>query len=81
MAIGRGVWIATLFALAAQGAGYRSIRIDESGRLHIMLDGGKEILAPKKLGQVSISEPAISADRQTVAWLGEYPDHTRLRKM
>jgi len=55
---------------------YRSVLIDQSGQLHIILDSGKEILPPKTRGQVSFAYAVISPDRLTVGWLVMYPDPT-----
>ena len=52
---------------------YRSVAVDSAGRLHIVLDSGKEFLPPKMRRQVSFGDPAISPDRRTVGWLVLYP--------
>ncbi|MGB7761167.1 MAG: hypothetical protein WBL61_15145 [Bryobacteraceae bacterium] len=61
-------------SLFASGPVYRSVSVDESGQLHIVLDSGKEILTPKTPGQVSFGSPLISPDSRTVGWLAMYPD-------
>jgi hypothetical protein len=76
---GRNILRITLIAaltLSAGGAGYRSVSVDQSGQLHIVLDSGKEILPPKTPGQVSFDSPMISFDGRTVGWLVMYPDPT-----
>jgi hypothetical protein len=67
-----------LLAAITLGAGpnYDSVSVDRTGRLHIVLDSGKEILPPKLPGQVSFGNPVISPDRWTVGWLAMYPDPT-----
>ncbi len=55
---------------------YRSVSVDQSGQLHIVLDSGKEILARKVSGQASFDHPLISPDQRTVGWLAMYPDPT-----
>jgi hypothetical protein len=62
--------------LCAGGPVYRSLSVDQSGQLHIVLDSGKEILPRKTRGQVSFAAPMISPDRQTAGWLVMYPDPT-----
>jgi hypothetical protein len=62
--------------LCADDPSYRSVSVDQIGRLHIVLDSGKEILPPKLPGQVSFGDPVISGDRRTVGWLVMYPDPT-----
>jgi hypothetical protein len=51
----------------------RAVRIDAKGQLYIMLDSGREVLAPKVPGQTAFSSPLISPDRRTVGWLVMYP--------
>ena len=52
---------------------YRSVTVDSTGQLHIVLDLGGEILPPKMRGQVSFGDPAVSPDHRTVGWLVLYP--------
>jgi hypothetical protein len=63
-------------ALLAADPEYRSVSVDQSGQLHIVLNSKVEIQPLKAPGQVSFSDPAISTDRRTVGWLEEYPDPT-----
>jgi hypothetical protein len=57
----------------AQDLGYRDVRVDQSGQLHIVLDTGKEVLPAKLSNQVAFSEPLISSDHRTAGWLVDYP--------
>jgi hypothetical protein len=52
---------------------YASTRIDQQGRLHIVLRSGRELLAPKARDQVGFESPAVSADGTAVGWLQDYP--------
>jgi hypothetical protein len=61
------------FALFAADPLYRSVSLDRDGQLHIVLDSGKEVLAPKLKGQMAFDDPYISPDRRTVGWLTLYP--------
>jgi hypothetical protein len=69
----RGVLLLTTLTLFAQAPVYRSISVDESGQLDIVLDSGSEQMPRKIQGQVSFDSPQISADRRTVGWLVNYP--------
>jgi len=60
-------------ALLAGGPAYRSVSVDESGQLHIVLDSGKEVLPRKIREQVSFGAPLVSPDRRAVGWLAMYP--------
>jgi hypothetical protein len=72
----RTIPLLVALAIAGYAADYRSVSVDESGQLHIVLDSGKQILPPKAQGQVSFADPAISPDRRTAGWLAMYPDPT-----
>jgi hypothetical protein len=65
-----------VLAFSADASRYRSVSVDRDGRLHIVLDSGKEILPRKRSGQTSFGGPTISPDRRSVAWLAMYPDPT-----
>lgn len=67
------VFLVAFSMLSSAVPGYRSASVDSAGRLHIVLDSGKEILPPKIRDQVSFGDPAISPDRRTVGWLVLYP--------
>jgi hypothetical protein len=58
-------------ASAAQSE-YRSVSIDRSGQLHIVLASGKEIQPPKLRYQDGFDTPLISPDHRTVGWLATY---------
>ena len=66
------VFLAALY-LFAEGSAYRSVSVDDSGQLHIVLDSGKEVLPRKVQGQVAFGAPLVSPDRRTVGWLVMYP--------
>ena len=68
------LFLLAALTLGAGGPNYHSVSVDQTGRLHIVLDSGKEILPPKLRGQVSFGDPVISPDRRTVGWLVMYPD-------
>jgi len=54
---------------------YRSISIDHSGQLQILLASGKQIQAPKLRGQEGFDTPLLSPDHRTAGWLAiYYPD-------
>jgi len=76
LAIRIGLALLAALGLWAGGPGYRSVSVDRTGQLHIVLDSGKEILAPSMRGQVSFSDPVISPDSRTVGWLVMYKDPT-----
>jgi hypothetical protein len=61
-------------AVLASDGGYRAVSVDGSGQLHITLEDGRQVLAPKLQDQVAFQSPLISPDHQTVGWLVEYPD-------
>lgn len=63
-------------ALLASNTAYRAVSIDGTGQLHITLEDGTQVLAPKLHDQVAFESAAISADHQTVGWLADYPDPT-----
>ncbi len=65
--------VLTAFTLFARDPAYRSVSVDGSGQLHIVLDSGKEILPRKTQGQVSFDAALISADSRTIGWLVMYP--------
>ncbi|HEX3569206.1 MAG TPA: hypothetical protein VHU44_00120 [Acidobacteriaceae bacterium] len=62
-----------VFTLCAADQVYRSTVVDDQGQLRIRLASGKEILAPKREGQVSFGDAWISPDSHTVGWLVMYP--------
>jgi hypothetical protein len=66
------VLVTVLFA-ASEPVRYRSVSVDSSGRLHVVLDSGREILPPKARYQSAFGDPAISPDHRTVGWLVLYP--------
>jgi hypothetical protein len=70
----RGVPLFAVLALFAGDPIYRSVSVDKSGQLHIVLDSGKEILPKKTSGQTSFGVPLISPDDHTVGWLEEFAD-------
>jgi hypothetical protein len=70
----RGVPLFAALALFASGPVYRSLSVDGSGQLHIVLDSGKEVLPEKTPGQISFGLPRISPDDHTAGWLEEYAD-------
>ncbi len=51
----------------------RAVRVDAQGQLHIVLDSGRDLLAPKIPRQAAFDSPLISPDRRTVGWLVMYP--------
>jgi len=65
----------SLFCLAVQAftdpERYRSVRVDDDGRLHILLESGQEIAPPTEKEQTSFSDPAISPDGRTAGWIVE----------
>ena len=68
-----------LFATAMFSAAvpaYRAVTVDRTGRLHITLASGKEVLPPGMRGQTSFGNPVIAPDGRTVGWLAMYPDPT-----
>ena len=73
---GTALLLAAALPLSLRATEYRSVSVDQSGQLHIVLDSGKEILPPKVRGQVSFGDPVISPDRRTIGWLVMYPDPT-----
>jgi hypothetical protein len=48
---------------------YRSVSVDDNGRLHILFDNGQEVALPVEKGQTSFSDPAVSPDGRTVGWI------------
>ena len=71
--------IAVVFGIAvlssrAQSQTYRSVELDSAGQLSIMLSSGAVLTPPKLRDQVSFSQPMISGDHKTVAWLANYTD-------
>ena len=71
---GRVILLVIGIPLIVGAAEYRSVSLDRNRQLHIVLESGKEILAPKVRGQLSFGDPVISPDRQTVGWLVMVPD-------
>ena len=68
-----------LFAAAmlrAEAPAYRAVTVDRTGRLHVALASGKEVLPPRMRGQTSFGDPVIAPDGRTVGWLVMYPDPT-----
>ncbi len=71
--------MAVVFGIAvlssrAQSQTYRSVELDSAGQLSIMLSSGAVLTPPKLRDQVSFSQPMISGDHKTVAWLANYAD-------
>lgn len=62
--------------LCAETPMYRSVSVDQSGQLHIVLDSGKELVPPKEKDSTGFDAAAISPDRRTVGWLVMYPNPT-----
>jgi hypothetical protein len=58
----------------AHGQTYQSVRLDSAGQLAITLSSGTVLSPPRLQDQVSFSQPVISDDHQTVAWLADYAD-------
>ena len=58
----------------AQGQTYQSVQLDSAGQLSITLTSGTGLRPPRLQDQVSFSQPLISGDHQTVAWLVNYAD-------
>jgi hypothetical protein len=54
-------------ALCAADQIYSSTRVDQKGRLHIVLESGKEIVRLKAKGQSSFGDAWISQDGRTLA--------------
>ena len=63
----------TVLTIIAAAESYTSANIDKNGQLHIRLDTGGEVLAPRLKYQVSFGWASVSPDRRTVGWLAEYP--------
>ena len=57
---------ARAIAAARDGETYTSFSVDDSGRLHLRLASGQDVLAPRLKGQVGF--PDISFDGKTVGW-------------
>lgn len=53
---------------------YESVRLDDSGQLHIKCADGKEVVAPRLPHQTRFGAPAVSPDRMSVGWLAEFAD-------
>ena len=58
----------------AQSQSYRSVQLDPAGQLSITLSSGTVLRPPKLQDQISFSQPLISGDHRTVAWLADYAD-------
>jgi hypothetical protein len=58
----------------AQSQTYQSVQLDSAGQLSITLSSGAVLRPPKLQDQVSFSQPLISANHQTIAWLANYAD-------
>jgi hypothetical protein len=69
------ILLVAISGIAARSVGdtYTSYFIDDGGRLHLRLDSGKYVLAPRDKSQVKFDSPAISRDGMTVGWLNLYP--------
>lgn len=67
----KGFLIFSLLAFASGEVSYRTASVDKSGELHIFLNTGKEVLAPKLPHQVGFSSVAIFPDHRTLGWLAE----------
>ncbi len=57
-----------------QSQTYRALSLDQTGQLSITLESGTVESPPKLPDQVSFSQPLLSGDRRTVAWLANYAD-------
>ena len=77
------VLIFTLLAFASSEVSYRTTSIDNSGQLHIVVNTGKEVLAPRLQHQVAFSSVTIFPDHRTVGWFAEadVPGSTYLMSM
>lgn len=73
-AVIRELLLVVPIAVLASDVAYRVASVDASGQLHITLEDGRQVLAPKLHDQVAFESPLISPDHQTVGWLVEYPD-------
>src|SRR5947209_6763751 len=62
--------------LAAAQPEYRSVSIDSSGQLHIVLASGKQVVPQKLADQVAFDSPLILPDQHTVGWLVLFRDPT-----
>lgn len=58
----------------AQSQTYQSVSLDGAGQLAVTLSSGSVVKPPRLPGQVTFSQPMMSADHRTVAWLANYPD-------
>jgi hypothetical protein len=69
-------WMAALLLAAAPGQtlSYQSVRLDDSGQLHIKPVAGKEFLAPKFAHQSRFEEALVSPDHLSVGWLADFED-------
>jgi hypothetical protein len=65
--------LVAVLIVASEPTRYRSVSVDSSGRLHVVLDSGREIVPPKASYQSAFGDPAISPDHRTVGWLVLYP--------
>jgi len=65
---------ASAFSQSPETERYKSVQIDDKGRLNLGMETGAEKPAPRLKGQVRFEEAAISSDRKTVGWLVDYPD-------
>jgi hypothetical protein len=63
-------------AAASQTLSYESVRLDDSGQLHIKPANGKEAMAPRLPHQSRFGAPAISPDHISVGWLAEFEDNS-----
>jgi hypothetical protein len=55
---------------------YGSVSLDSAGQLSIIPSAGAIFKAPRLRDQVSFSQPSLSTDHRTLAWLANYPDPT-----
>jgi hypothetical protein len=75
----KSFWAAVLFVVVVTAAStgrlhYESVRLDDTGQLHIKAADTKELLAPRLPHQARFGEPAISPDHLTIGWLAEFQD-------
>ena len=52
---------------------YKSIFIDQGGRLHLVRVSGQDVLVQSQEEQVGFESPVLSSDGKTVGWLDLYP--------
>jgi len=69
------ILLVAISGIASRSVGdtYTSYFIDDGGRLHLRLDSGQYLLAPKARYEVKIDAATLSKDGKTVGWLDFYP--------